>query len=87
MTQHPKAHHTQDDDTHGFYEAPESIPVKIYNFILDFLDTYGDTIDGPGLRHKTIIGALVSTIFRIVVLGIIGYNLYLCMYILCCRQN
>ncbi|KAG2381628.1 hypothetical protein C9374_006012 [Naegleria lovaniensis] len=44
---------------------------------IDMLDAFGESIDGPGIRKKTFVGAILTTIMRICVLILIAYKLYL----------
>ncbi|KAL9649625.1 hypothetical protein ABK040_003302 [Willaertia magna] len=50
---------------------------KVVKKVKDFLDVYGESVDGPTIRKKSYMGAFLSTLFRLVALVLIGYNLYL----------
>ncbi|EFC48001.1 predicted protein [Naegleria gruberi] len=49
---------------------------KGYEFMIGFLDGFGESVDGPGLRKKTFMGAFLTTIMRIACIILIAYRLY-----------
>jgi len=49
---------------------------RMLDKFIDWFDGFGESVDGPGLRHKTFMGALATTVMRIACLVLIAYKLY-----------